>query len=379
MPQLSEPSPSALLRFTTHARGLRAAVYGIVAGAVVTPPDALDAPLELADSASECGAQSDTDRALNDEIFKVSHLRMCRSRRLRSAPMRTEDALQAFEQLMLNETLLQPSPAYVARLGEEARMQRASLMQWVMEVCESFSMAHVSQGCVLNYLERAIEHTTVPGDVSLFGVAAVLIGSKFCEIHPVHVGHLQQCASEFTCEQIRQMERDMLQVLQFQLDVVTTHHFVNLLLQLVPEHVRLKIRKYVELLVDLTMLDAALVGHKRSMIACTAMHIALKLCDETLPEIDRYYILVASVYFDNSKIRLEKTFNHYFPPAHTDRQLSNSPQSVVQAANPEVQVRVGVGAAAKQQQPPGFRTAGSANTEPVVLGRRCCRLPSVIV
>jgi hypothetical protein len=116
------------------------------------------------------------------------------------------------------------------------------------------------------------------------------------------------------------------------------------------------------------------------MIACTAMHIALKLCDETLPEIDRYYILVASVYFDSSKIRLEKTFNHYFPPAHTDRQLSNSPQSAVQAAKPEVQVRLGVvGAAAKQQQPPGFRTAGSANTEPVVLGRRCCRLPSASV
>ena len=259
--------------------------------------------------------------------------------------MRNEDGSagsQAFKQLMLNETVLQPSPGYIPRLGEEALKKRASLMQWIMEVCESFSMAHVSHGCVLNYLERAIEHTKVPGGVPLFGVAAVLIGSKFCEIHPVCLEQLQQCVPNFTCDQIRKMERDMLQVLNWQLNVVTTHHFVNVLLQLVPdrpERVKLKVRKHVELLVDLTMLDVAFIGHKRSMIAVAAMDTALDLCSVPLPEMSRYRPLVSSneedlENFTHTCTRLKKTFDRYFPrTGAVGGRLS--PQNVVQAAKPE--------------------------------------------
>jgi hypothetical protein len=256
--------------------------------------------------------------------------------------MRTEDGSQAFKKLMLNETVLQPSPGYIPRLGEEALKKRASLMQWIMEVCESFSMAHVSHGCVLNYLERAIEHTKVPGGVPLFGVAAVLIGSKFCEIHPVCLEQLQQCVPNFTCDQIRKMERDMLQVLKWQLNVVTTHHFVNVLLQLVPdrpERVKLKVRKHVELLVDLTMLDVAFIGHKRSMIAVAAMRTALELCNVPLPELSRYSPLVSSNEEDlenytHTCTRLKKTFDRYFP--RTGAVAGRlSPQNVVQAAKPE--------------------------------------------
>ena len=260
--------------------------------------------------------------------------------------MRNEDGSagsQAFKQLMLNETVLQPSSGYIPRLGEEALKKRASLMQWIMEVCESFSMAHVSHGCVLNYLERAIEHTKVPSGVPLLGVAAVLIGSKFCEIHPVCLEQLQQCVPNFTCDQIRKMERDMLQVLKWQLKVVTTHHFVNVLLQLVPDRpdrLKLKVRMHVELLVDLTMLDVAFIGHKRSMIAVAAMLSALELCNAPLPEMSRYITLVTTdTVEDEQKLmdtctRLKKTFDRYFPRTGVvGGRLS--PQNVVQAAKPE--------------------------------------------
>jgi hypothetical protein len=243
---------------------------------------------------------------------------------------------------MLNETVLQPSPGYIPRLGEEALKKRASLMQWIMEVCESFCMAHVSHGCVLNYLERTIEHTRVPGGVPLFGVAAVLIGSKFCEIHPVCLEQLQQCVPNFTCDQIRKMERDMLQVLKWQLNVVTTHHFVNVLLQLVPdrpEGVKMRVRKHVELLVDLTMLDVAFIGHKRSMIAVASMLSALELCNAPLPEMSRYTTLVTETVEDEENLmdtctRLKKTLDRYFPRTGVvGGRLS--PQNVVQAAKPE--------------------------------------------
>ena len=259
--------------------------------------------------------------------------------------MRTEDGSagsQAFKQLMLNETMLQPSPGYVPRLGKEALKKRASLMQWIMEVCESFSMGHVSHGCVLNYLERAIEHTKVPGGVPLLAVAAVLIGSKFCEIDPVCLEQLQQCVPNFTCDQIRKMERDMLQVLKWQLNVVTTHHFVNVLLQLVPdrpERLKLKVRRHVELLVDLTMLDVAFIGHKRSMIAVAAMRTALELCNVPLPELSRYSPLVSTnaedlENFTHTCTRLKKTFDRWIP--RTGAVAGRlSPQNVVQAAKPE--------------------------------------------
>ena len=137
----------------------------------------------------------------------------------------------------------------------------------------------------------------------------------------------------------------MLQVLNWQLNVVTSHHYVNLLLQLVPdrpERVKLKVRKHVELLIDLTMLDAAFVGHKRSMIAVAAMVTALELCNVSLPEIRPFCALVSTTVedeenFTHSITRLKKTFDRYFPRTGA---LGGrlSPQNVVQAAKPETEL-----------------------------------------
>ena len=243
---------------------------------------------------------------------------------------------------MLNETALQPTRGHML-FCEEAIMQRASLVHWVMQVCESFSMAHVSHGCVLNYLERTIERTKFSEVAPLVGAAAVLIGSKFCETDPVCLEQLQRCVPNFNRAQICQMEENMLCVLNWQLHVVTTHHFADVLLQLIPDHpeaVKLKVRKHIELLVDLTMLDPAFIGHKRSMIAVAAMVTALELCNLPLPEIVPYCTLVGDTvgsqeHLTRSTTRLKRAFNRGFSRAGVSLSGRLSPQNVVQAAKPE--------------------------------------------
>lgn len=114
-----------------------------------------------------------------------------------------------------------------------ARM-RAILVDWLIEVHYKFKLAHQTLFLCVHIIDRYLQVTQVArAKLQLVGVTALLIACKYEEIYPPE---LRDCVyitdAAYTKEEILEMERNILQDLDFQLTVPTAYHFLTRYLEL---------------------------------------------------------------------------------------------------------------------------------------------------
>jgi cyclin B len=106
---------------------------------------------------------------------------------------------------------------------------RSMLIDWLVEVHNHFNLQPDTLYLTVNYIDRFLASVPVKREnFQLVALTALLIASKFEEIHPVDIEDLVYiCERSYTAKQIVQFEKEMLQAFKFHLVVPTCSGFLE--------------------------------------------------------------------------------------------------------------------------------------------------------
>ena len=206
--------------------------------------------------------------------------------------------LECFHLLVEREGELQPNSDFIM---EEAlivtpgcgvtEQKRTTLMRWVLEVSESFRLNHRTSGHIVALIDCTLYKLPVRRHLALIGLACILIGSKFVEISPVAVDELQRCAPIYTTADILKMEAEVLEILNWDLNVVTVSDMSRCISSQVPAGCRKRVTQLSELMVDLAQSEANPIwwlGQRRSSLALGAVLASLNICGVHFPNFQQF-------------------------------------------------------------------------------------------
>jgi hypothetical protein len=106
---------------------------------------------------------------------------------------------------------------------------RAILVDWLVEVQESFELNHETLYTAVKVLDLYMSKKTVPKeDLQLVGATACLIACKIDErIPPCLDDFVYVCDDAYTRQQIKTMERDVLNTIDFDVGYPLSYRFVR--------------------------------------------------------------------------------------------------------------------------------------------------------
>jgi len=146
-------------------------------------------------------------------------------------------------------------------------------------VGEEYKLQHETLHLCVNYIDRFLSHVPVArSKLQLVGVGCLLVASKYEDVSPPTVEDLVYISDNtYSREEILKMEGAVLSRLQFDLSVVTAVAFL-------PRYTRgalaagacvAKLGALCAYLVELTLQDYSFVQHRASMVAASAVRLAL--------------------------------------------------------------------------------------------------------
>ncbi|NXI73338.1 CCNB1 protein, partial [Anseranas semipalmata] len=169
-------------------------------------------------------------------------------------------------------------PKYLAGREITGNM-RAILVDWLVQVQMKFRLLQETLYLTVAIIDRFLQDNTVSKKMlQLVGVTAMFIASKYEEMFPPHIGDFAYVTDDtYTTSQIRQMEMEILQALDFGLSRPLPIYFLRRASKIaevdLEEHI---LAKY---LLELSILDYDMVHFPPSKTAAAASCLALKVLD----------------------------------------------------------------------------------------------------
>ena len=208
VPLFTEPAPCPLLQH--------------VAQQPMRWPDAA-----VATSAPRAGVLAATARAAADSAVDPLELHWCNA----AIHCCADDTACIYAALHEMESRRRPRPDYLLALQSphlNARM-RAILVDWLVEVAEEYRFSNESLHLAIAYMDRYLSRKTVTREMlQLLGVACMLVAAKFEEIVvPLVDDFVFISAETYTREQVKAMEAEVLNALQFELCDATALPFLH--------------------------------------------------------------------------------------------------------------------------------------------------------
>lgn len=139
-----------------------------------------------------------------------------------------EYAMQTFQYYKDREPQFR-IPSYISAQNEITEGMRAILVDWLVEVQESFELNHETLYTAVKLTDLYLSKKQVKKeDLQLIGATACLIASKVDErIPPMVDDFLYVCDDAYTRDQIMKMERKMLSVIGFDLGFSLSYRFLR--------------------------------------------------------------------------------------------------------------------------------------------------------
>uniref|UniRef100_A0A8C3IWE5 G2/mitotic-specific cyclin-B1 n=1 Tax=Chrysemys picta bellii TaxID=8478 RepID=A0A8C3IWE5_CHRPI len=180
-------------------------------------------------------------------------------------------------------------PKYLA--GQEVTgNMRAILIDWLVQVQVKFRLLPETMYMTAAIIDRFLQDNSVPKKMlQLVGVTAMFIASKYEEMYPPEIGDFAFVTDHtYTKFQIKQMERKILQALDFALGRPLPLHFLRRASKI--GEVDLEQHTLAKYLMELSLVDYEMVHYPPSQIAAAAFCLALKVLDggEWTPTLQHY-------------------------------------------------------------------------------------------
>ncbi|KAG5324792.1 CCNB3 protein, partial [Pseudoatta argentina] len=187
-------------------------------------------------------------------------------------------AMDIFEYLKGREHLF-PISDYMDRQVCLSQWMRALLVDWMVEVQESFELNHETLYLAVKLVDLYLTKMTVGKEtLQLLGAASLFIASKFDErIPPMVEDFLYICDGAYTQRELIKMEMNVLKVVNFDLGVPLSYRFLRRYARCTKVSMpTLTLARYI---LEHSLMDYTMIRFSDSKMAAAALLLALLMKD----------------------------------------------------------------------------------------------------
>ncbi|KAJ8567703.1 hypothetical protein K7X08_019911 [Anisodus acutangulus] len=166
------------------------------------------------------------------------------------------------------------SPNYMAQQFDITERMRSILIDWLIEVHHKFELREETLFLTVNLVDRFLEKQgVVRKKLQLVGLVAMLLASKYEEVSAPLVEDLVFISDKaYTRKEVLEMERMMLNTLQFNMSVPTAYVFMRRYLKAAQCDRKLELLSF--FLVELCLVEYEMLKFPPSFIAAAAIYTA---------------------------------------------------------------------------------------------------------
>ncbi|XP_049876546.1 G2/mitotic-specific cyclin-B3 isoform X2 [Pectinophora gossypiella] len=193
-------------------------------------------------------------------------------------------AMDIFNYLKTRERLF-PIDDYLQRMKGITSWMRALLVDWMVEVQESFELNHETLYLAVKLVDLFLTRSTqnkpenehlTKEELQLLGASALFISSKFDErIPPLVDDFLYICDGAYTLSQLLKMEMNILRVIDFDLGIPLSYRFLRRYARCA--RVSMPTLTLARFVLEQCLLEYGLVGYSDSKMAAAALYLALRM------------------------------------------------------------------------------------------------------
>nr|XP_031849989.1 G2/mitotic-specific cyclin-B3 [Nomia melanderi]XP_031849990.1 G2/mitotic-specific cyclin-B3 [Nomia melanderi]XP_031849992.1 G2/mitotic-specific cyclin-B3 [Nomia melanderi]XP_031849993.1 G2/mitotic-specific cyclin-B3 [Nomia melanderi]XP_031849994.1 G2/mitotic-specific cyclin-B3 [Nomia melanderi] len=187
-------------------------------------------------------------------------------------------AMDIFEYLKSRERLF-PIGDYMERQVCLSRWMRALLVDWMVEVQESFELNHETLYLAVKLVDLYLTKVTVGKEtLQLLGAASLFIASKYDErIPPMVEDFLYICDGAYTQRELIRMEMSVLKVVDFDLGIPLSYRFLRRYARCAK--VSMPTLTLARFILEYSLMDYSTVTLSDSKMAAAALLLALQMKD----------------------------------------------------------------------------------------------------
>lgn len=168
---------------------------------------------------------------------------------------------------------------YLTRVQTEIKdTSRAFLIEWIIDVHRKFRLTSEALYVAVFIIDSYLSKKKIgKSQLHLLGVATLLIAAKYEEIYPPSLNDfLQVSENKFSKSSVTEMERDILQTLDFQVTAPSAYRFLQRLRRLSPPCNDDEVFFFAQYIQEVQLLDATLLKFKQSEIAAASLILAAR-------------------------------------------------------------------------------------------------------
>lgn len=154
---------------------------------------------------------------------------------------------------------------------------RSVTVNWIIELHAKLKCLPETLFITINMIDRYLSSTIInKEEAQLVGIAAFLIATKYEEIYPPSVKDFIHLSDyKYTKEQILTMEKNILLSLQFEIQQTSAYRFLERYHKIArADDIIFFLAQY---LLELGLLDSKMNQYPPSMLASTALYVALRV------------------------------------------------------------------------------------------------------
>jgi len=189
----------------------------------------------------------------------------------------SEYAMETFQYYKQRETEFSV-PDYMSKQSEITNVMRAILVDWLVEVQESFELNHETLYTAVKMVDIYLSRKNVrKEDLQLVGAVACLIACKIDErIPPLVDDFLYVCDDAYSRDQLMKMERKMLAVIGFDLGFSLSYRYVRRYGRVC--RVTMPTLTLARYILELSLMEYQLnIGTSEALLAAAALALAMKM------------------------------------------------------------------------------------------------------
>ncbi|BAF15478.1 cyclin-B2-1 [Oryza sativa Japonica Group] len=173
-----------------------------------------------------------------------------------------------------NEEMSCVQPDYMSSQGDINEKMRAILIDWLIEVHHKFELMDETLFLTVNIVDRFLEKQVVPRKkLQLVGVTAMLLACKYEEVAVPVVEDLVLISDRaYTKGQILEMEKLILNTLQFNMSVPTPYVFMRRFLKAAQSDKQLQLLSF--FILELSLVEYQMLKYRPSLLAAAAVYTA---------------------------------------------------------------------------------------------------------
>ncbi|KAI3797232.1 hypothetical protein L1987_32487 [Smallanthus sonchifolius] len=166
------------------------------------------------------------------------------------------------------------SPSYMSRQHDITYRMRGILIDWLIEVHYKFELMEETLYLTVNLVDRYLERQIVTRkQLQLVGVTAMLLACKYEEISvPIVDDFIVISDKAYTRAEVLEMEKEMMNTLQFNLSVPTPFVFIKRFLKAANSYKELELLSFY--LIDLCLVEYEMLKFPPSLLAAAAVFTA---------------------------------------------------------------------------------------------------------